>query len=275
LKTRFGFVYARYEPQFWFWETTEMLRKFVLCGLMIFIKQGSMTQLAVSILCGAFFLCAHVKYQPFEDDLDDNLQSAALFATFLTLTAAIMLKSGEGGPSTTALLMFTNLFVVAIAMYALVRDTIPSIIEQYTNRWDDAVKVADTLLQMQSEFEELENIAAVAEAATVVGVVSLAGKDGEKDENQAVDDSTEKAPSELDNQIERLFKRYDLDLSGTINSWDELEQLICNLGYRLELDLNPTQIDEIIEQVKSENDEISWDLPTFCSWYKATFKVGD
>lgn len=246
-----------------------MLRKFTLCGMMIFIQQGSMTQLSVSILCGAFFLCAHVKFQPFDDDLDDNLQSAALLATFLTLTVAIMLKTGEAGPATTALIMIVNLSVFAIAIYALIKDTIPSLVEQYTNMWDDAMKVADTLLSMQSEFEEFEQLSETAVAS------ALATGDMKKGGTEPADDSTEKASSELDNQIERLFKRYDLDLSGTINSWDELEQLICNLGYRLELDLNPTQIDEIVAGVKAENDEIAWDLPTFSAWYKATFKVGD
>lgn len=276
LKTRFGFVFVRYEPQFWFWETTEMLRKFTLCGMMIFIQQGSMTQVAVSILCGAFFLCAHVKFQPFDDDLDDNLQSAALLATFLTLTVAIMIKTGEAGPATTGFILLVNLSVLAIAIYALIKDTIPTMVEQYTNMWDDAMKVADTLLEMQSEMEEFDQMAGLTAAAGAGGVgAALAATDTKKDGNEPIDDSTEKPNSELDNQIERLFRRYDLDLSGTINSWDELEQLVCNLGYRLELDLNPTQIDDIIAKVKSETDDIDWDLPQFSAWYKATFNVGD
>merc|ERR1711988_1018002 len=107
--------------------------------------------------------------------------------------------------------------------------------------------------------------AGVQEAAAVA-VIAVASAD---EPIAAPDDAT----PEIDEQIQRLFLRYDLDGSGTINSFDELEQLCCNLGYRLELELNPQQIDSIIADVKAESPSIEWDLPHFSSWFKATFNV--
>jgi hypothetical protein len=148
--------------------------------------------------------------------------------------------------------------VFVVAMYAMIMDTIPSLIEYYTAKWDKAMRLGDAVMKMANDAEE----ANAAVAHTTLNINKGASKENEKSE---VD--------ELDVQIERLFLRYDLDGSGTINSWDELEQLCCNLGYRLELDLLPAQIDEIIDGVKAANDSIEWDLPTFTLWFKEKFSL--
>merc|ERR1711934_1316086 len=101
---------------------------------------------------------------------------------------------------------------------------------------------------------------AVAATSATAAIKSAAADPGSTEKT-----STEE-PSDLEKQIQRLFLRYDLDGSGTINSFDELEQLYCNLGYRLELDLNPSKIDVIIADVKAENPNIEWDLAHFSSW---------
>merc|ERR1711970_828620 len=128
-----------------------------------------------------------------------------------------------------------------------------------------------------------EEHAAYKEAAETTALASLAKaskKEPKSIDKKAVEPTSEESlgkeadqteESELDRHIHRLFLRYDLDGSGTINSFDELEQLCCNLGYRLELELNPKQIDSIIADVKAENPNIEWDLAHFSSWFKATF----
>lgn len=262
-RNRFGFMYNRYEAQYWFWESTEMLRKFLLCGVLIFVQPGSMLQLAASILLASLFLTLHSKFQPFEDDIDDDLQSAALLATFLTLISSTLIKTNESGPMTTTFIMLINLSVFCIAVYALIMDTIPSIIEKYTLQWDKAMRIGDDIYKLSNLADETATMESQA-------VVSSSGKSGS---SQDITKENESSETDLDVQIERLFMRYDLDGSGTINSWDELEQLCCNLGYRLELDLNPTEIDEIIDTVKAANDEIEWDLPTFSAWFKQKFAL--
>jgi len=299
---RFGFIYQRYEQKYWFWETTEMLRKFTLCGVIIFIESGTMLQLCFSIAVGAFFLAIHFKYQPFDDDLDDNLQTSALTASFLTLVVTVLIKeraiiqtydptaSLDLPPSTTAFLMLVNFMVLATALYALVKDTIPSIIEEYMAYWDTAVKVKQVMEAAQKEHEaalEAASLAVAAAAAATSGGAAAAATTGvfEKGEPETPkkadlskddmskdhNDEAEDVDTELDKHISRLFLRYDLDGSGTINSFDELEQLCCNLGYRLELDLNPTRIDSIIAEVKAASPNIEWDEAHFSKWFKKTF----
>jgi len=284
---RLGFVYNRYEETYWFWECTEMLRKFLICGCMIFIAPGTMLQLCFSIVAGAFFLSIHFKFQPFDDDLDDNLQTAALLASFLTLVTTVLVRSNEGGGATVAFLLIVNLGVLATALYGLVQDTIPEIVEEYTDYYDQIVGLKETLEAAAEELALLEEASQApdqgattgAVAAVAVAKVSSAdtAKDAAKEPAEPVQEAESKSAPEpepdadLEKQIQKLFLRYDLDGSGTINSFDELEQLCCNLGYRLELELNPKQIDTIIAQVKAESPTIEWDLATFSSWFRGSF----
>lgn len=206
--------------------------------------------------------------------MDDNLQTAALLASFLTLVTTVLVRANEDGPSVTFFILFVNLGVLVTAMYALVQDTLPSMIEEYTAYYDQAITIKETLEAAAEEFEELDAFeeatespvvhAAAATSATTV-IKSAAADPGSTEKTSAEE------PSDLEKQIQRLFLRYDLDGSGTINSFDELEQLCCNLGYRLELDLNPSKIDVIIAGVKADTPTINWDLPTFSTWFKSTF----
>jgi hypothetical protein len=36
--------YVHYEPQFWWWEVVELLRKLFLCGIIVFIMPDSAVQ---------------------------------------------------------------------------------------------------------------------------------------------------------------------------------------------------------------------------------------
>jgi len=244
-----------------------MLRKLAICGLMLFISPGTMTQLCASIVTGAFFLAIHFKFQPFESDMDDTLQSMALLATFLTLVSATVIRSGESGPLTERFILTVNLLVIATALYTIIMDTIPKAIEEYTLYWDTAADMQSSMLDASNDLAEIDEHVAVVTGA-VSGAAAVAPQDPT---NVVTSTRKDEDGAELDEQIERLFRRYDLDGSGTINSFDELEQLCCNLGYRLELELNPKEIDTIITKVKEETPNIEWDLPTFSGWFKQNF----
>merc|ERR1711907_631784 len=159
----------------------------------------------------------------------------------------------------------------------MVMDTIPGMIEEYTEQIDKVAALKDTLLAEAAAAAEARELAAAAKskaaasvpdkaetaaavatsstsAAVATAAIAATATDG------ADKDGGKDTQSDLDKQIHRLFLRYDLDGSGTINSFDELEQLCCNLGYRLELELNPKQIDTIIGKVKEENPSIEWEL---------------
>merc|ERR1712216_6786 len=141
---------------------------------------------------------------------------------------------------------------LATSIYALVTDTIPSYIEgtieEYQGYWDKVVALKETLQAQATAHTEARELASAAVAVAAVGTAGAAKKDTSNGQGEAP--ATEEPNTELDKQIHRLFLRYDLDGSGTINSFNELEQLVCNLSYRLDLNLSPKQIDSIIQHVK-------------------------
>ncbi len=69
--------------------------------------------------------------------------------------------------------------------------------------------------------------------------------------------------------ITRLFSRYDLDMSGTINSNEELGQLTLNVIVQLELDVSPEQIEkDTSEEVYGVlNDDNALTLEEFRTWF--------
>jgi len=79
-------------------------------------------------------------------------------------------------------------------------------------------------------------------------------------------------PTENAKIISQYFRRYDLDLSGTINSQDELQQLCTNLCVRIEL---PFGVDHIDSKVNSAGNmaELEWTVVQFAEWFGTEFEV--
>merc|ERR1711990_491388 len=110
-------------------------------------------------------------------------------------------------------------------------DTLPSMMEEYTAYWDTAVGMKGAIEEAYAEFEEMpshaEAAAAAAAAAKQGGAASVNASvlpdptnsiESKNDEDQKKEhDAQLEEPGGFDEQIHRLFIRYDLDGSGTIN----------------------------------------------------------
>ena len=81
-------------------------------------------QVIGAMAIATIFTCAHIKCQPFEEDLDDNLQSCSLMSTVLTLWAAALLMSPPPHhPLVGPFMVMVNVSVFLLAIYTLVMDT--------------------------------------------------------------------------------------------------------------------------------------------------------
>ena len=116
-----------------------MTRKLFLCSLIIYVQPGTMMQVIGATVIATIFMSAHIKCQPFEEDLDDELQSASLVSTVFTLWAAALLMTPEtASPLVGPFMVFVNVVVFVLAMYRLVMDTIPSAIDDYKQKFGKA-----------------------------------------------------------------------------------------------------------------------------------------
>ena len=78
-----AFLHKEYEPHVFWWELVEMLRRFVLIGLMIVVFEGRMLQLILGTILTAILLFFQVQTMPFNDLADDYLAAAASFSLLI------------------------------------------------------------------------------------------------------------------------------------------------------------------------------------------------
>ncbi|KAL3909905.1 MAG: hypothetical protein SGPRY_009256, partial [Prymnesium sp.] len=78
LSLSIAFLHREYKPHFFWWELVEMLRRFVLVGLMV-LYQDTMMQLIVGSLLSAIFLLLQVQASPYKEQHDNFLAASISF----------------------------------------------------------------------------------------------------------------------------------------------------------------------------------------------------
>ena len=167
-----------------------MLRKLLLTSVIIYIKAGSILQVMMGLLICVGFLIAHIKYQPFNSDEDDNLQSVSLGSSVLTLVSAAMIMDthADNAAMATFTIMAVNLAVVGFALYMLVFITLPDLYQSqkaqfhsYQQNVEDVVQ----FLERVEEYDEAGDIGGIG-AQDLVETVTLNHDDEEDDEEVAL-----------------------------------------------------------------------------------------
>ena len=88
---RVGTIFGSYQVQTWFWELSEMLRKFMMVGLLVFISPGEPAQIGVALLITLFFLFAHLILQPFSTPDLNKMQAFAQASLAMMLFVGLMM----------------------------------------------------------------------------------------------------------------------------------------------------------------------------------------
>ena len=78
------FLHKAYEPHVFWWELMEFGRKFMLTGVAVFLRPGSVMQLAFALIVSVTFLALHMEAAPFRLESSDHVAfSIDLFLCFL------------------------------------------------------------------------------------------------------------------------------------------------------------------------------------------------
>jgi hypothetical protein len=90
-RTKFGFLVQPYRSELFYWELIEYVRKFVLSGLLVYLKPGSLSQLFVACMFSIGFLLLVGKSMPYRDPSSNatKLLSEATLAFILLCTLAM------------------------------------------------------------------------------------------------------------------------------------------------------------------------------------------
>ena len=91
LSSAIAFLHREFEPHLFWWELVEMLRRFVLVGLMVLV-QDTMMQLILGTLLATAFLLFQVQASPYKQMSDDLLASAVSFGLVVIFLISSVFK---------------------------------------------------------------------------------------------------------------------------------------------------------------------------------------
>lgn len=135
---RYGYLYKDYSVSYYSFEVLEMLRKFMLVGMLLFVMPGTVLQIAVALFITGLFLLLQLKFQPFEDECDNTCATLGLTGLFVTIFCGLVLMA-SGCVVTTeaelaaaetsnlifkAFMLITNMLVIAATLYVTLVDVL-------------------------------------------------------------------------------------------------------------------------------------------------------
>ena len=88
-----AFLHKEYESHLFWWELVEMLRRFVLCGLMVIVYNGTILQLVLGTVIAGVMLFFQAQASPFKNIDDDYVASASAFSLLIMLVCMIAFKN--------------------------------------------------------------------------------------------------------------------------------------------------------------------------------------
>lgn len=237
----------------------------------MFIDSGSYEQILIGSTFSVTFLLLQFRYMPFADDIDNNLATTGGVSTTATLLLAVLLKAQVGGGVTTSLVIVVNLLVLVCALYQIIFDVIPEMIEKTQQKYDRAMFVLQLAKNKLAGKDEKEENKEQGDQMMVEVNPTVELKEDLSPvppPPMAVPDKTD--DKELRATQMKYFNRYDLDGSQTINSSEELLQLCTNLTVKLNLKVRLAELQQQVEEA-GDMEENEWDFDEFKEWFDTTF----
>jgi len=87
-----SFLYGSYEPQCYWFEVFETLRKLALTGGLVFLRPGTASQIMMSMILCLGSMRVYAGYKPFIEDKVDTFAEVAQWQLFFTMFAALSIK---------------------------------------------------------------------------------------------------------------------------------------------------------------------------------------
>ena len=123
-RRQFNFFVSKYEPKFWWYELSEMMRKLLLTSVAAFLDatKAPYSELVCKITISFFFLLLFVSTLPKSDGLLDVIMATAQLCTFLTLMFALLLRidffeeEGVDPEAAAAVLLLIQVLPIAVSV---------------------------------------------------------------------------------------------------------------------------------------------------------------
>ena len=91
--SRVFILYASYKPDYPYFEVYDLIRKLFLTGIIIFVRPGTVTQIATATAFCMAALAIHLNVRPFLDAFDNLLQTMALICILGTMYVGLLIRA--------------------------------------------------------------------------------------------------------------------------------------------------------------------------------------
>ena len=208
----FEFLWVDYEPQYFYWEVPEVLRRLFFTTLLAIVAPDSRLQVALGLAVSFVHTAGYVDARPFLDDDDDFLATTSGWSVTATLFACLLLRARIGLHAsdwrTTAILGVAALLPALAFFYVLRRA---------------ASSIARTLKRAEASLETtLSDLQRGDWAQTSKALESFVSP--KRREAEAKEDAPAAAESvtvSIEEVVEELFKR---DEDSELHLGDELQK---------------------------------------------------
>ena len=109
---RLSFLYSSYEPQCYWFEVVETVRKLVLTAGLIFFQPGTAAQIVLSILVCLLSMRVYSGWKPFVSEEHDKLAEVAQWQLFFVMFAALLIRVNMDGESLQDKVYFDLMLVI-------------------------------------------------------------------------------------------------------------------------------------------------------------------
>ena len=88
----YGGLYSAYEPSYWYFESVVLIQKALLTGGLVLVAPGSSAQILVGLVVALIFYTMVLDGKPYEEDVEDRMQTIATASTVMILLIGFTLK---------------------------------------------------------------------------------------------------------------------------------------------------------------------------------------
>ena len=90
---KIAFLWDDYEPEMWWFEVFECFRRQMLTGMLVFVSQGSATQIVIAMVLAFLSFGVYLRFTPFIKEEDDVIAISAQVSLFFSLFSSLLIKA--------------------------------------------------------------------------------------------------------------------------------------------------------------------------------------
>lgn len=147
-KTVLGNLYKSYEPQYYWWESVELIRKLMLTGVIIFIMPETPTQLGIGLMLTLFFIVLYSLNRPLKDEQDDVLQLVCQLTIFTDYFAGLLLMVEAEGVDSAAF----HEFLLSINILPVFLTPVFTVVGTFTSLSGNSSPLRSSLVKYGNEY---------------------------------------------------------------------------------------------------------------------------